>query len=132
MHLMEKGVEDDPIGMEREMKRKEVIIESQSRRARSQGLEEEVPYSGLGKRRLNVNTIEEEEEDGKTNLERYWDENGCSDEHLEVEALRKKEDDSPGASGEEPKLCWQCSRPGHVKQNCPELRGDRKRLSGDD
>ena len=38
MHLMEKGVEDDPIGMEREMKRKEVIIESQSRRARSQGL----------------------------------------------------------------------------------------------
>ena len=65
MHLMEKGVEDDPIGMEREMKRKEVIIESQSRRARSQGLEEEVPYSGLGKRRLNVNTIEEEEEDGK-------------------------------------------------------------------
>ena len=132
MHLMEKGVEDDPIGMEREMKRKEVIIESQSRRTRSQGLEEETPYLGSGKRRLGVNAIEEEDDDGRTNLDRYWDENGCSDEHLEVEALRKKEEDNPGTSGEEPKLCWQCNRPGHVKQNCPELKGDRKKLPGDD
>ena len=123
MHLMERGVEDDPLGMEREMKRKEVIIESQSHRARSQGLEEEAPYPGLGKRRLNVNAIEEEEDDGRTTLDQYWDENGCSDEHLEVEALRKKEDDPTGASGEEPKLCWQCNRPGHVKLKLPRTKG---------
>ena len=133
MHLMEKGVEDDPLGMEREMKRKEVIIESQSRRARSQGLEEDAAYPGLGKRKFNVNAIEEDsDDDGRSTLDRYWDENGCTDEHLEVEALRKKEDESAGTSGEEPKLCWQCNRPGHVKLNCPELKGDRKKLPGED
>ena len=134
MHLMEKGVEDDPDAMERELKKQEVLIASKHKNAYSR-------KSGYGYKgdRLRVSAIENDEEDDRTVLEAYWDERAedqPSEKAVEVDALRKRDPDGSN-NGEDTKTCWHCNRPGHVKQNCPELRDrpldkDRPRRPGDD
>ena len=123
MYLMEKGVEDDPTAMEREIQKKEIIIEYQHRQQRAQFQDEDSTAKGG----YRVHAIEEEER--RSILERYWDENETTDDSIEVEALRKRDGDGSG-EGDEPKVCWNCQRPGHVKANCPELKTSHRDRHG--
>ena len=129
MHLMEKGVEDDPAAMEREIQKKEIIIEYQHRQQRAQLQDDD----HVAKGGYRVHAIEED--GGRSVLERYWDDHDPTDDSIEVEALRKRDGDGSG-EGEEAKVCWNCKRPGHVKANCPELQTSNRerpgKLPGDD
>ena len=118
--LLDKGVEDDPDAMEAEMKRQESNTSRMGLTRRSD----------FPRDRLRISAIENEDEDDRNALQRYWDEQ----EELEVEALKKKDGDGSN-EGEDTKTCWHCNRPGHVRQNCPELKKadrDKNRRPGDD
>ena len=91
---------------ERQMRKKEIIIECQSRRERNLGQDNDSGYqSGY-----RVHALEEGEDDSRTVLEKYWDEHLCTDDSIEVEALRKRDGDG-ASNGEDTKLCWQCNCP---------------------
>ena len=80
---------------------------------------------------MRVSAIENESENHESEpMYNTWEEPN----EVEVDALKKKDGDGSN-EGEDTKTCWHCNRPGHLRQNCPELkRGekDKSRRPGDD
>ena len=125
-HLLDKGVEDDPDAMEEEMKHQEGL--AHAKQSGKQNSSRRFDYS---RDRFRVNAIENGGEDHDPGvMYNNWDEPN----EAEVDALKKKDGDGSN-EGEDTKTCWHCNRPGHLRQNCPELKKgdrDRPRRPGDD
>ena len=125
-HLLDKGVEDDPDAMEEEMKHQEAL--AYAKQSGRQGSTRRIDYS---RDRMRVSAIENESENHESEpMYNTWEEPN----EVEVDALKKKDGDGSN-EGEDTKTCWHCNRPGHLRQNCPELkRGekDKSRRPGDD
>ena len=130
--LLERGVEDDPAGIKRELQRKEDIMMRTQRKP---------PFPGRSEmfrrdRFRSINALEaQSDQSERTPLQLYWDEvdQDLEDRALEIEALKKNNLDATGE--EESKICWVCHRPGHIKANCPELKDlekTRNRRPGED
>ena len=125
-HLLDKGVEDDPDAMEEEMKHQEAL--AYAKQSGRQGFSRKNDYS---RDRMRISAIENEGENHEVEtIYNTWKEPN----EVEVDALKKKDGDGSN-EGEDTKTCWHCNRPGHLRQNCPELRRgdkDKSRRPGDD
>ena len=124
--LLERGVEDDPAGIKRELQRKEDIMMRTQRKP---------PFPGRSEmfrrdRFRSINALEaQSDQSERTPLQLYWDEvdQDLEERALEIEALKKNNLDATGE--EDSKICWVCHRPGHIKANCPDLK-DLERTRG--